>query len=222
METATTETPEPVTTSDAAIEEINGKSYMRDARGALVPEELVRDTDKLIDQSVRAIMRHAQELSARIARFKGHTHDDVASLRALLAEKYEASLGGKKGNLTLTSHDGTMKVQVQIQDHITFGPELEIAKGLVDECISGWSEDARPELRALVEHAFQVDKQGRINRAALYQLRRLDIEDESWKGAMTALTDSMRVIGTSTYLRFYARDTAQGQWRAVPIDIAAV
>jgi len=202
--------------------EIEGQRYLRDARGALVPLELVKPSDLLIDQTVRKIVGYAEALSGQIARFKQHTNDDVAALQALLAEQYGARVGGKKGNVTLTSHDGLLQVQLQIQDHLTFGPELESAKHLVDECIEGWAKDARAEIRALVEHAFQVDKQGRINRGALYQLRRVQIEDPRWQAAMQALTDSMRVVGSSSYLRFYRRDTAQGRWQAVSIDLAAV
>lgn len=200
--------------------EIDGQRYLRDARGALVPAEMVRPADLLIDQTVRKIMGFAVDLSAQVERFAAHTDDDVAALRVLLAEDYGAGIGGRKGNLTITSFDGTLKVEVQVQDHLTFGPELEAAKALVDECIASWSQGVRPEIRALVDHAFQVDKQGRINRAALYQLRRLSIDDERWRQAMRALTDSMRVTGTATYRRFYRRPDARAAWQPVTIDIA--
>lgn len=206
---------------DAAVIEVEGKRYMRDARGALVPEELVRDSDKLIDQTVRSIMSFAVDLSAQIGRFKGHTSDDVGALQALLAERYGTAVGGQKGNVTLTTFDGCMRVQVQVQDHVSFGPELQIAKELVDGCVRKWSGDARPEIRALVEHAFQTDKEGRINRGALYTLRQLDIDDDDWRAAMRALVDSMRVIGTSTYLRFAIRPHAKAAWQTVTIDLAS-
>jgi len=201
--------------------EIAGRLYMRDPRGALVPYELVRPIDRLIDDAVRDIMTHARELSGRIARFRAHTFDDVGALQQLVAEKYGTTRGGARGNVTLTSYDGCQKVTVQVQDQLSFGPELQAAKSLVDECIASWADGADPKLRALVDHAFQVDKEGRINRGALYQLRRLDIEDDRWQAAMAALVDSMRLVGTSTYIRFYQRGTPQDPWRAITIDLAA-
>ncbi|HEY8136229.1 MAG TPA: DUF3164 family protein [Methylocystis sp.] len=199
---------------------INGKPHRRDARGAYVPEEAIKPVDLLIDDTVRNIMRFARDLSAQIARFRGHTFDDIGSLQALVDEQYNATLGGKKGNLTLTTFDGLMKVQVQVQDQLDFGPELQAAKKLVDECLMDWSADARTEIRALVTRAFQVDKEGKINRSEIFMLLRVAIEDERWTRAMDAVRDSIRVIGSKTYVRFFDRDAPDGQWRPVTIDLA--
>lgn len=200
---------------------VDGNTFLTDASGRLVPKELVKPQHLLEDQTVRKIVGYAQELSDQIARFRGHTFDDVAAFAELLAQQYGTRVGGKKGNITLTSYDGLLKVTVQVQDQMTFGPELQVAKQLVDDCITAWSDGARVEIRALVEHAFQVDKEGRINRAALFQLRRLDIEDEQWRTAMTALGDAIRVIGSKQYVRFYRRATRVEPWTPITIDLAA-
>lgn len=200
---------------------IEGQRYMRDAGGRLVPEALVRPQDKLRDQTVRKIIGYAEELSARIARFRGHTFDDVMTYVDLLSEQYNTKIGGEKGNTTLTSHDGCLKVVVQVQDQLSFGDELQIAKHLVDECITGWSTDVRPEIRALVEHAFQVDQAGKINRSALFALRRLEIDDPKWRDAMRALGDAIQIIGSREYVRFYKRENPRGRWEAITIDLAA-
>jgi hypothetical protein len=200
---------------------VGGKKFMRDAKARLVPLEMVKPVDLLVDQTVRKMMAYADELSAVVARFKGHSFDDVGALEALISEKYEAKLGGAKGNITITTVDGCMRVQVQVQDQIEFGPELQAAKALVDECISEWSEGARSEIRALVLDAFQVDKAGLINRGKLFQLRRINIRDDAWLRAMEALSDSIRVIGSKTYMRFYRRENPQAAWKAVTIDMAA-
>lgn len=206
---------------DDGVLEFNGERFMRDAAGRLVPVDVVKPIDKLSDQAVRMMMSYAEALSAQVGRFKAHCFNDVAELQATISEQYDAKLGGQKGNLTISTIDGCMKVQVQIQDQITFGPELQAAKALVDECIGEWSDGSRPEMRALVEHAFQVDKEGRINRGALFQLRRLSISDKRWQNAMQAIGDSVQVIGSSTYMRFYRRENARAPWEAVTIDLAA-
>ncbi|MCK5295924.1 MAG: DUF3164 family protein, partial [Alphaproteobacteria bacterium] len=172
------------------------EGYMKDAKGRLVPENLVRDSDKLEDQTVRKIMEYAYELSGQIARFKGHCFDDIGVFMALLSEKYDVKKGGKKGNLTLTTYDGTAKVTIQVADRLTFGPELQIAKTLIDKCISKWSAGVNDHIRALVEHAFNVDKEGQVNREALFALRRVSIDDPDWQKAMEALTDSIRIVGS--------------------------
>jgi hypothetical protein len=196
--------------------------YMPDTRGALVPIESVKAVDKLIDAEVRKIMGFAQDLSDQIGRFKQHTLEDFTALAELLDQEYGAGRGGVKGNMTFTSFDGTLKVQLQIAERISFGPELQSAKKLVDECLNDWAGEARPELRAIVNQAFNVDKEGQVNRAEMFRLQRLDIEDSRWKRAMDAVRDSIRVIGAKEYVRFYRRPNAKAPWVAVPIDVAGV
>ncbi len=197
------------------------EGYWKDAKGRLVPDHMVRPADKLVDQTVKKIIEFARDLNAQISRFRGHTFDDILVCMSLLAEQYGAKLGGEKGNVTLSSYDGCMKVQVQVSDRVTFGPELQIAKSLIDECIAAWSADANPHIRVIVQDAFRTDGDGRLNREAILSLRRLDIQDETWQRAMKALTDSIRVEGSSTYVRFYTRPTPSDRWSGITIDLAS-
>ena len=182
------------------------EGYMKDAAGRLVPESIVKPTEKLEDQLVTKIIDYARALSDQISRFKGHTGDDIAAYLSLIDEKYGVKKGGRKGNMTFQTYDGLKKVQVAISENITFGAELQTAKTLIDECINEWGADSRPEIVTLIDHAFQVDKEGKINRNALLSLRRLDIKDETWQRAMQAITDSIRIDGSKLYYRFYERE----------------
>lgn len=212
---------EALARAEDAVTLIADQRYLKDSAGRLMPEELVKPEHRLEDQMVRKMVAFAEDLSAQVTRFRGHTFDDVASFVELLAERYGGRRGGRKGNTTLTSYDGTQKVTVQVQEQFSFGAELQVAKNLVDSCITAWSEGARPEIRALVEHAFQTDTEGRINRAALFALRRLDIDDPEWQAAMAALGDAIRVIGSKEYVRFYRRDHPKARWKPITINLAA-
>ncbi|MBP1844783.1 hypothetical protein J2046_003050 [Rhizobium petrolearium] len=199
---------------------INGKEFMTDAKGGYVPLAMVKPQDKLQDETVRKIMAFALDLNAQIARFRGHSMTDLGDLDALLAQEYGAKIGGAKGNRTYQTVDGLMKVQVQVAELIDFGPELQIAKSLIDECLNEWSADSRPEIQAIVTRAFNTDKEGKINRAEIFMLLRHQIEDERWQRAMDAIRDAMRVTGSKEYLRFYRRAAVTDQWQAVTIDLA--
>lgn len=201
-------------------ETLNGKVYWIDAKGALIPAELVRPTDSLIDEQVRKIMGHADALSAQIARFKAHTLNDVASLLNLLFQEHGARGRAEKGNVTLTSYDGCLQVRLQVQERLTFGPELQAAKALVDEYLTELTEDGPAELRGIVHHAFRTDQTGLINRAELFRLLRYEIEDTRWQSAMRAIKDSIRVEGSKEHVRFYRRPHARAKWEAVTIDVA--
>ena len=211
--------PAPIPSRHVQVE---GKQYMRDAKGALVPLAMVKPQDQLQDEVVRKIMGYAIALSEQVARFKEHTFEDIGGFEALLAQEYDATIGGAKGNKTLMSFDGLFKVQVQVADNIVFGPELQIAKSLVDECLNEWAEGARDEIRAIVTRAFNTDREGQINRSEIFMLLRLEIEDPRWLRAMKAIRDAMRVVGSKTYVRCYRREAFDGPWSAVSIDLAKV
>lgn len=200
---------------------VDGKRYLINAEGGLIPEEVVKPIDKLQDEVVRKIMGFALPLSAQVARFRQHCFDDVDEFVALLEQEYGAKRGGSKGNLTFTTFDGLFKVVVQVSDHVVFGPELQVAKGIIDECLREWSEGSRVEIRAIIDRAFNVDNQGHINRNDLMSLLRLDITDARWQKAMQAIRDSFKIIGSKRYIRFYQRSGPDAPWRSISIDVAA-
>lgn len=202
------------------IIEIDGAEYMRDATGGYRPVALIKPTDKLIDEQVRKVFGYALALSEQVTRFRGHTFDDLGELDALLAQEYGLKVGGAKGNKSYMSFDGLLRIEVRVADLITFGPELQIAKGLIDQCLNEWAADSRPEIRAIVTRAFNTDKEGQINRSEVFMLLRLEIEDERWQEAMRAIREAIRVIGAKTYMRFWMRDAFDAPWRTITIDLA--
>lgn len=203
-------------------EEVGGAVYMRDAKGRLTPLELVKPKDRLEDQLVREQMAVAASLSATMAAFKTRLFSEVDSFIEMLATDYKTTAGGPKGNMTLQTVDGLLKLQIQISDLITFGPELQIAKALVDECVTEWSTGARAELRAIAMNAFKADKEGQVNKAALLGLKNYDIADPRWLRAMDAIRESIEVVGTKRYFRLYRRARADAPWMAVSLDMATV
>jgi hypothetical protein len=200
--------------------EVNGHCYVRNAKGGMDPIETVKPQHLLEDETVRKIVSYAIPLSDQVSRFKEHTFDDVSALEAVLAQEYEAELGGRKGNMTLMTLDTLYKVEVRVADNVEFGPELQTAKTLVDKCLNEWSEDAGPELRSIVTAAFNTDKAGQINRSEIFMLLRRDIKDPRWIKAMEAVRAAMRVVGSKTYVRAYRRERPDGAWQAITIDLA--
>ncbi len=110
---------------------------------------------------------------------------------------------------------------MQVQDRLAFGPELHVAKELIDDCVSDWTSQSGAEVRTLVQHAFETDREGLVNRVAIFRLLRIEIDDERWRRAQDAIRDSIRTIGSKNYVRLYARPAPGQGWRPVPIDIAA-
>ncbi|MCC4118920.1 DUF3164 family protein, partial [Aromatoleum toluclasticum] len=94
--------------------------------------------------------------------FKARALNDIADLVKIAGERYEVTLGGKKGNVSITTYDGRYKVQRSVAERITFTEELVAAKALINACIERWSQGANPHIRALVDRAFRTDSKGQI------------------------------------------------------------
>jgi len=196
--------------------------YMLNASGHLVPEDQVREHDKLRDQVAKDLVGEAVKLNAELAEFKRRALGDIADLVSVAAERYDVHIGGKKGNVTVATYDGQYKVIRSYAERLSFTEELETAKELINACILRWSEGANANIRALVDRAFRTDSKGQIKTSAILELLRLDIEDDDWQRAMTALKDSIQSTGTAVYIRVYKRIGNSEQYQAVPLDLAAV
>lgn len=195
--------------------------YRADANGRLVPESMIKPIDLTRDQLVGELARKALDMSNLIAQFKASVFADINAFVDLSGEQYGVALGGKKGNLTLYTFDGRYKVQVAIAEHLVFDERLQAAKHLIDECIVAWSADSRDEIKVLVQSAFDTDKEGKINTGRVLGLRRLDIKDEKWQRGMNAIGESLQVVGSKSYVRFYER-VGEDEYKPIRLDIAAV
>ncbi|MCL2608652.1 MAG: DUF3164 family protein [Treponema sp.] len=198
------------------------QKYMTDSQGRQVPAEMVKDIDKLRDQTVRAIMAQVIDMSELLGEFKAGVRDDILAFVDTSAEQYGQKWGGKKGNISLTTYDGKYRLLVAMAEQLAFDERLQVARDLIGECIDRWSEGSRSEIRILVQDAFQVDKAGKISTSRVLGLRRLDISDPDWQRAMAAISDSIQVSGSKQYLRFYERNDATGEYVQIPLDVAAL
>jgi hypothetical protein len=202
--------------------EINDTQYKRNALGYLVPVEQIKEIDLLRDELVDKIIQDAREMQAALKAFKTRTLSEIESFIDLSASEYNTKLGGKKGNLSLTSYDGKFRVMIRNQDTQAFDERLQIAKQLIDELIHEWTQGSRSEIRALIEHAFQVDKEGNINKGRVLGLFKLKIDDPKWLEAMDAIRDSMQIAHSKDYLIIQERVGSEDKYQRIPLDIAGL
>ncbi|WP_325893001.1 DUF3164 family protein [Grimontia sp. NTOU-MAR1] len=195
------------------------QGYRVNAQGHMVPETQIKAIDLLRDDLVQNVVSAAREQQQALAAFKLLAMNEVTDFVDLSAEEYDVKYGGTKGNVTLMSFDGRYKLVRAKGEHRVFDERIQAAKTLIDTCINRWSENVNDHIKALVDHAFRVNKQGRIDVNQVLSLRQLDIDDAQWNEAMDAIADSIQVTGTSSYLRLYERNS-DGSYRQIPLDIA--
>lgn len=198
------------------------EGYRKDAQGRLTHEDLIKPIDLERDRLVRHLVDRAQELHDELVDYKKMAFGDIAAFIEMSAEEYGATIGGKKGNVTLFSFDGKHKIQRSVQETISFDERLQAARALIDECLTEWTAGARPEVVALINDAFRTDTKGEIRTASVLALRRLDIKDKRWQQAMVAIGEACQAIGSKSYIRIYERVGDTDQYRPISLDIAAV
>ncbi|SED74137.1 DUF3164 family protein [Pseudomonas anguilliseptica] len=196
--------------------------YVRNGAGHLVPEHQVREHDKLRDQVALELSGMALSINTLLVDFKKKALADIDDLIAISHERYGVTIGGKKGNASITTYDGRFKVERQMAERLTFTEEILAAKELIDRCIRKWSEGADQHLRVLVDRAFRANKQGQIKTGDVLSLLRIEIDDPDWKLAMEALKDSIQVNGTAIYIRVYQRVGDTERYDPINLNIAAV
>jgi hypothetical protein len=198
------------------------EGYRRDARSNLVWEKNIPQTDLLEDDLVRDKFKEILVLREQLIDFKVRLMGDIEAFVKLLGEKYDTQLGGEKA-MTLSSYDGCLKIKLDRQDRVEFGPSIKVAEKLVKACIHRWVHGSDDNIRSIVEYAFRTDSEGKLRFGDVYALTKLEgIDDPEWERAMKAIKDSIRVAGTANYVRFYRREQPGDKMEYLSLDLAAL
>ncbi|WP_428612680.1 DUF3164 family protein [Pseudoalteromonas sp.] len=196
------------------------EQHLLNPKGQLININNIRPADVVRHEFVETAVFKAQQMQKQLSEFKAQQMSEFDAFLDVLAQEYGVPMGGKKGNVTLRSFDHKMKITMQVQESIELGPELLIAKELIDQCLNEWSENANENLKLIIEQTFATDKKGKVSVQKVLGLRRLKITDESgkWQRAMEIIADAIQVIDSSRFIRFYR--TIGEHEQAIPLDIA--
>ncbi len=195
--------------------------YMMDASGRLIPSDKVKQIDKERDRIVKEIVHEAKIHSSTLSKFKMATMKSIDSFAKKSSREYKVHLGGMKGNITLLSFDGKYKIIRAINENLIFDERLQIARQLIAECIKEWAKGSKDEIKVLIEDAFAVNKQGKLDRNRILGLRKLKINNQKWRSAMDAISESLQVVGSKEYVRVYERQD-DGSFRQINLDVASI
>ncbi len=210
----------PVVKAETTATTLIPDGYMANAKGHLIPLDKVKPVDKLRDEQVRLMMRHAKALREDMQRKKQFIFAAFNDFIALSAQEYDVQLGGKKGNTTLMSYDGMIKIQLAVSENIVFDERLQVAKHLIDGCLTEWTRDSSDNIKVIINKAFEVDKEGKISTHRVLSLRTLDIADSQWQRAMDAISDAIQITDSKEYIRFYERDNETGAYHQISLDFS--
>lgn len=192
--------------------------YIPDSQGRLVREEAVRPQDLMRDKLVREVVAGAKFRAANLRAWREQVLGEIRAFAELVAEKYGCTLS-RGQNVTLNSYDGKFRVVVAKDDKVTFNEELAVAKEMIWSCVERWTDGSRSEIKAIVAAAFKTSRNGKLSITKIMALRQVQIDDPQWLKAMDALTDSLQVVGSATYLRCYERVGLSDKYQLINLDV---
>lgn len=194
--------------------------YLKNAKGHLVPKELVKPIDALRDELVRDLCAEASNLAEQIASFKRRALARIDEFVEFSAAEYDIKMGGKKGNIDLVSYDGELKIVVQVRDLLQLDERMLAARALIDEYLADVLDGAKSDIVKLINGAFSTDPAGQVSVSKVMGLRRIDIDHPTWRRAMQALVDAMSINGSCRYIRLYRRAGSSSAYTGIVLDIA--
>ncbi len=190
-----------------------------DGQGRAVPPRYIDPVVKARDRLVRRIASRAIRLHEQMTAVKAEVLALVDGYLDQVAAGYDEDW---KGNAELVAFDGRLKVEVKISEALEFDERLQVAKQKIDHCLRIWTGNARAEVRALINQAFQVDSKGRINVRSILTLRQLKFDDPVWNEAMVLIADSLRIRTTRRYVNVYQKHTDTGRFDLLALSWSAL
>lgn len=190
--------------------------------GNAVNPKLIDPVAKRRDRVVERIIKKAEKLESMMLKVKQEIFNEVETYMNYIQKKSGAEEVDTKGNITLSDYSSLKKVKIQINEMLEFDERLNVAKQLIDECLTEWASDAAEELKAIVAEAFNVDKKGKVNKFMLFRLKKIRVKHPKWTKAMQLIDESTDVVGTRQYLMFQTRESIRDDFRTINLNFSSI
>ncbi|CUV65209.1 conserved hypothetical protein [Sulfurovum sp. enrichment culture clone C5] len=198
--------------------------YMINSKGDKVHIDLVKKDDVMRDGLVNELLDEAVAFKGIMGEFRSKAEQKVEDYFEELMAKYnlDPKAKSKKGNITLENFSSTAKVQIAISDKLTFDEKLQLARMKFDEYFEQVTVGSSEEVKMLINKAFSVDKEGKVDVKRILELRSYNIKHPKWVEGVALIEESKKIVSSKSYIRFYKREASDESWKHVSLDIAAV
>lgn len=203
----------------------NLNDLIRRPDGSYVSLSDIEPPKAVAHELVTTLFPQAMQARDELVRLKRLALSEMRAYREMMLADHGVTVGGKEGNMTLRSLCGRFMMRMAVQKQVTFGPELEAAKALIDEFLEQeLAKGGSDAIHQIIEKVFKVNSKGRLDTSGILGLREHRFDDPLWNRAMDAIEDAICRDEAATYIYFYEVDpnTAPKRETLVPLDIAKV
>lgn len=193
------------------------KKQWIDPQGLEIPPSRVTKQEKAREHTVDRVFAEVWKLRKALIAGKQQITGLVENHLDEFAR--QAKLDGWKGNASITNFGNDLRIERSVNELLDFTEEIGLAQQKIGECIRRWSDKANRNLRLVVDDAFRTDSKGKLNKKRIIGLKRLEIDDETWKEAMALIDDAIRIVDSRIYYTFHVKDET-GNWLSVSLNFS--
>ncbi|MBL4832620.1 MAG: DUF3164 family protein [Pseudomonas sp.] len=208
------------------MKEVSGmqvpEGFIFNAQGDLIKESNLSPLQREETKLCQELFPKAQELHHAIALFKHESmHMVEQALERLMNQHKIVKFKKIKGNVQFVSINGLIKIQRAIDDRIEANSISEVARQFISQYQQVVKEGSSRDASQWIDTTFE-NGNGKLSVSKIVDFMNRDIDHPLYRQAVEALRKSLFVSGTKAYLRFYFRDAADSEWKALPLQFSSI
>jgi len=194
-----------------------------DESGTSIPYNRTTSYERKAERVTMKLAKEAIRLNKLLTEYKDTIRQEVEELYELFLTENNGQIGKNKGGATFFNFDRSIKIEVSVQDLISFDPNLiELAKAKLDEVLNDGLNGAKEFVKPLLMDAFKTSN-GKLDTKRVLGLRRYAdrVKDVRYDEAMALIDKSIRRPKTREYFRVWVKDET-GEYQDIQLNFANI
>lgn len=196
----------------------------QDEAGTKIPYNRINPYERKAETKLAQIAKAAINVNEKLTAFKADVQKGAADLyAAFIAQNGGKAPGRGKGNLTFYNFDRSIKVEMSVNEAITFDENtIQLAHDKLTELLEDGLEEAKDFVKPLVMDAFSTAK-GKLDTKRVLGLRRYadKIKDTRYAEAMAFIDQAIRKPSSKEYFRVWLR-ASNGEYQDIQLNFSAI
>lgn len=202
--------------------QLQSQKYWQDEKGLSIPSNRLSQLELLKEKESFDLLSAAAKMNTQLVNFKNKFAEVCQKVLEQASKENEVKNTGK-GNFTWYNFDGSIKVEVRINNIRSFDDlTIMAAKAKLEECIKIEGGGTSEWLQGLIVDVFGK-KNGKLDVDKVLSLKKHKerTTNKLFHEAMDLIDKSIRVTSSKTYYSISQRN-AEGQYEPVLLDFAAI
>lgn len=180
--------------------------------------------EKLMEKNAIKIAKEAIKINQSLASFKLQVAEMCEEVYdQYLKDKQVDKIGKGKGNFTWFNFDRSIKIEMSINERITFDDMgITTCKELLNQFLDENIDSKNSIIKEMVNDAFNTSR-GKLDAKKVMNLLRYEskVKDHKFQEAMRVLKDSIRRPSSKSYYRIWCMDEA-GEYQNIDLNFSSI